>query len=130
MRFCEGCGQGHECEADTADGAEKAAVAIARIEANRDIEVARLNAGAAKVIAEAEAQGEAEHAEGVVEGLELATGGGEPDADDAAAPVIVVDGGDADEPDADDTAEEPPEVTAPAPEPGPRKPRSWDEAYR
>jgi hypothetical protein len=43
MRFCPECGTGHECEAGTA-GAPNPEVEIARINAERDVSVAKLAA--------------------------------------------------------------------------------------
>lgn len=126
-KFCPNCGTPHECAAEAASEAEKTALAIARVEANRDIEIARLQAGAAKHIADAQAESEADHLEGVIEGVELASG--ESDGDDVPAgdPIIVqVDAGDDDDTEAD--VEEPPVVDA-IPEPG-GKSRDWWAAYR
>lgn len=125
MKYCPNCGTGHDCEAEDVAGVEKTAVAIARLETNRDIEVARLQAGAVKHVADAEAESEADHLEGVIEGVELATGEGEPDTSDPAPSIVVQ--ADAPEDDAPDV-EEPPEVEPVIPA-EPENPGWWS-AYR
>src|SRR5579862_2802116 len=81
MRYCPSCGTGHECDSEEG-GREKAEVAITRLETNRDIEVARINAAAGVQIADSEAVQAAAHAEGVVEGAEAVI--------DAASPETIV----------------------------------------
>lgn len=97
MKYCADCGTPHECSAEIA--ADKTELAIARVQADRDVAIARLNARAAETIAETEAEHDASHAEGVAEGMENAleavTGTGEPDEGE---PIIV------------DAAEEPAEA--------------------
>lgn len=124
-KWCEDCGTPHECE--VIDG-EKADLAIARVWANRDIEVARLNAGAAKDIATVEAEHSAEHAEGVAEGMEtvLDAGQTEPEAEGG---DIVVDTEAEGEPEAEPEAEAEPEVVE-VPEPAQPKRGGYWGAYR
>ena len=128
MRYCPDCGTPHECEAQGAS--EKSDVAIERLRTNRDIEVARINAAAAKTIAETEAENSGERAEGVAEGMEAAldavTGGGGEEAE--GEPIVVEtepDGEPEPEPGPDN---EPPvvEVT----EPVTRTSRGWWDGYR
>ena len=66
MRYCESCGTGHECEVETA-GRPNPEVEIARINADRDIAVAKLAArqareelATAEEIAETQAEAEVE----------------------------------------------------------------------
>lgn len=116
-RFCPDCGTPHDCTAES--GVNKTQVEIVRLETNRDIEVARLNARAATTIAETDAENSSEHAEGLAEGMETAidalSGGSAPE-DDGGAP-IVVDMPDEPEPEpAEEPDNAPPvvEVSAPA----------------
>src|SRR5271167_4643898 len=88
-KFCPECGTGHDCEIASGLDPETAAVKIARLETQRDIEVARIQAGAAKVIAETEADSAADELEGVLEGVELATGAGEPPDPGTGDPIVV-----------------------------------------
>jgi hypothetical protein len=115
MKYCQDCGNPHECAAETVSNVEAEETKRVRIQADRDIRIAEVQAGAAKVIAEVEAESEADHLEGVIEGVELVAGDAEPDADDTTVPTIVVQG---DDPGAEETTdvEEPPEVTS-IPEP-------------
>lgn len=127
MRYCEGCGVPHECAAESA--AEKAEVAIERLRTQRDIEVARITASAAKVIAETEAEHSADHAEGVAEGMETAldavTGTDETEAE--GAPIVIG------APDAEPEPEPEPDTAPPfvdVPEPRTPKPAGWWDGYR
>jgi hypothetical protein len=90
MRFCPECGNGHECEGQAS--ALDREVEIERLRTKRDIEVARINASAAKDIAETEAESDVARAEGEVDGMETAldalAGGGETEGGDG-APVVV-----------------------------------------
>lgn len=68
MRYCPDCGTGHECEAAT-EGRENPEVAVARIQADRDIAVAKLQAriqreelATDEAIAETQADAEVESA--------------------------------------------------------------------
>lgn len=126
MRYCQDCGTPHECINEQRE-LDKTRVEMMRLETNRDIEVARINAGAARSIAATEAEHSADHAEGVAEGMETAldavSGGGDP------APVgdpIVIDSGD----DADPEPDLADDVTPPVVIPEPREPKSnsgwWD----
>lgn len=103
MKFCPDCGTGHECSAEIA--ADRTDLAIARVQAERDIELARINAGAAKAIAETEAENSSEHAEGVAEGMETA--------------LDAVSGSGDDEPPADPVVVQAEADEEPEPEPGP-----------
>lgn len=127
MRYCPDCGTPHECEAE--NGREKSEVAIVRLQTQRDIEVARINAAAAKTIAETEAENSSDRAEGIAEGMEtaldaVAGGPEEPEGE----PIVVEaepDGEPEPEPGPDN---EPPvvEVSEPA---APRS-RGWWDGYR
>lgn len=111
MRYCEGCGTGHECEAQAEIAAVDRQVEIARLETKRDIEVARIQAGVqrdeletAETIAETEAEAEVTSAVAKAEILGDAIEGG---IQDAPEPVII----DAPGPPAEEIAEDaPPEV--------------------
>lgn len=48
MRYCADCGTGHECEAETAHSGQPPEVEIARINADRDKYVARVQARIAR----------------------------------------------------------------------------------
>lgn len=127
MKYCPECGNPHECAAEVVIDAEAEETKRVRIQADRDIEIARLQAGAAKAIAATEAESEAAHLEGVIEGVELATDPGEPDPAEGGDPIVVqVDAGDQDTDEVD--VEEPPEVE-PIPEPA-GKPKGWWDNYR
>lgn len=90
MRYCQACGQGHDCPGDVS--AVDREVEIERLRTRRDIEVARIQASAAKDIAETDAEHSSEHAEGLAEGMETAieaiAGGGEPDGGEG-TPIVV-----------------------------------------
>lgn len=130
MKYCPDCGTPHECITEQRE-LDKTAVEIKRLETNRDIEVARLSAGAARHIADAEADHSAEHAEGVAEGMETAldaiTGGGET-AEPAGDPIVVEAGDEAAE---ETEAEEDDDVTPPViiPEPSAPKAAGWWSGY-
>lgn len=126
MRYCPDCGTPHECAAVTARELDRTAVELMRLQTNRDIEVARLNTGAAKSIAATEAEHSADHAEGVAEGMETALDAVS-GADDQPAPAgdpIVIDAGDDEDP-----GEPADDMTPPIAIPEPREPKSsgwWD----
>jgi hypothetical protein len=123
-KYCPECGTGHECETASVLDPETAAVRIARLETARDIRIAEINAGAVKHVAEVGAESEAEHAEGVVEGLELAAGGLEPEAAEG-EPIAVSIPEESPEPAGEPAADmEPPVVDIP--EPANRNPGWWD----
>lgn len=123
-KYCQDCGTGHDCETASSLDPETAAVRISRLETQRDIEIARINAGAVKHVAEVGAEGEAERAEGVVEGLELAVGAGEPEAPEG-QPIAVSIPEESPEPAVEPAADmEPPVVDVP--EPANRNPGWWD----
>lgn len=127
MRFCQDCGTPHECAAENA--AEKAEVAIERLRTNRDIEVARINASAAKDIAETEAENSADHAEGIAEGMETALDAvtGADEAEPEGAPIVIADPEPDPEPEGEpDTA--PPVVDIPEPRTPSRS--GWWDGYR
>lgn len=111
-RYCADCGTAHECTS-----AAETELALARVWANRDIEVARINASAAKDIAETGAEHSSEHAEGVAEGMETAleavAGGGEPEA--AEGEPIVVDPGSEPDPVLEEEPENAPDVVEVSP---------------
>lgn len=102
--YCPECGLDHHAaeraEAEEVQRIADREVEIERLRTKRDIEVARITAGAAKDIAEEEAGADLAHAEGRAEGME--------DVIDAVA------GGGNDEPPA-----EPEPLVIDAPEPGP-----------
>ena len=122
MRYCPDCGTPHECTAEGA--AVRADVQIAKINAERDVEIARLQSKAVVSVAETEAEHSAEHSEGYAEGvqdtLEVGEGG---EAPPVGAPIIV-DGGsdDGDDEAIDEGIEEAPPVvevpTTPTPQRG------------
>jgi hypothetical protein len=102
--YCPGCGaklnreveeaEVHETETQT-EQITDSAVEIARIEANRDVAVAKINAGVVEHSTEVEQAAELAHAEGKAEGLETALA---PEPEPAPEPVVVVN---------DDAPEEP-----------------------
>jgi hypothetical protein len=105
--YCPGCGTKlerelehaaetaeHETESQTEEITD-AAVEIARIEANRDVTIAKVQAGIVEHTAEVEQAAELAHAEGKAEGLETAIAPPEPP---PAEPVVVVDNNDEPEP--------------------------------
>ena len=80
MRYCPDCGTGHECEAAT-EGRTDPSVEIARINADRDIAVARLAARSAREeletveeVAEIQADAEVESAVAEAEVVAAAIG--------------------------------------------------------
>jgi hypothetical protein len=107
MSYCPECGAVRaeaESEPDViveAEHTEKPDVEIARIQADRDIKLAKITAG----VAETDQVAELAHAEGVAEGMAEAIA---PEVSDQApeTPVIVVD--DNPEPEAPEIAPEPP----------------------
>lgn len=129
MRYCDRCGNGHECTAEEAERM-KYEVKMEELRTNRDIEVARVNASAAKTIAETEAESGAARAEGEADGMreviEAATGG-----ETGTEPVpIMVDGPPAEpelEPGPDVEPPPAPEVSA---EPDTRGGGGWWDGYR
>lgn len=129
MKYCPNCGTGHECS--VTGELDRTAVELMRLQTNRDIEVARLSAGAAKHIADVEAENSAEHAEGVAEGMETAleavSGGGAEDAGEPEGDPIVIDDGT----DAEDVTEAEDDITPPVvvPDAGPAKPAGWWSGY-
>lgn len=100
MNYCPGCGtklnREQEAAAETAEHETEtqteeitdAAVEIARIEANRDIAVAKIGAGITEHVAEVEQAAELAHAEGKAEGLETAIAPEVPET--PPEPVVVV----------------------------------------
>lgn len=124
-RFCPDCGTPHECEAFEAD---KSAVTIARINADRDVKLAEIGARAGVKIAETEAEHSADFAEGKAEGLETAIGGDEPDPEPEGG-EIVVDTSEEAEPEADPEPEGEPEVVE-VPDPAQPKRGGYWGAYR
>lgn len=72
--FCPECGADHHAaeraEVEAVKETVDRDIEIERLRTKRDIEVARITAGAAERISEAEAEQEVAHAEGVVEGVE------------------------------------------------------------
>lgn len=121
MRYCPDCGTSHECEAQ-AQGREDPQVAIARINAERDMAIAKITARqeqqwneSREAIAEIEADTAAEVAvaEAEVLGAILATEGGDGEGDPVIIDAPPVDAGDP-EPDAGDL---PPVEGSPVPAP-------------
>ena len=93
MRYCSDCGTGHDCEVDTGPGRTDPSVEIARINADRDVAVARLNARIAREelatveeVAEVQADAEVEAAVAEAEVVAAAIGSG---AVDEPEPIIV-----------------------------------------
>lgn len=128
QKFCAECGTPHECAATPAGDYMTAEVKIAKINADRDVEIARLQAGAAKAIAATEAEHSADFAEGKAEGLEEAITGGEGEEAEGGEPIVVEVPAAEPEAEADDIVEEPPVITTPAPT-APKRGGYWD-AYR
>lgn len=128
MKFCPECGTPHECNAE-GESRTPPEVEIARINADRDVAVAKLTArmnreelGTAEAIAETEADAQVDTAEAEAEviGAILAEGGGgEPE---PATPPIMIDAP-VDVSQEADPEELPPAEGSPAPEPE-RKTRS------
>ena len=116
MRYCADCGTPHECLNETRE-VDKTAIELKRLETHRDIEVARLTAGADKHIADVQAEHSAEHAEGLAEGMETALDAisGNDGAESGEGDPIVIDGGDpGPEPEPEPAADlEPPVVEVP-----------------
>jgi hypothetical protein len=121
MRFCQNCGTGHECEAETG-GRTDPAVEIARIEAERDVKVAQIGARQDKAWNEtrvevAELEAEAEVAAAVA-GAEVVGAAIEAGIQPEPEPVII----DAPEAIADDAPDDaPPEVEGSEPPAAKRK---------
>lgn len=123
MRYCPDCGTGHDCEAETGSRTDPA-VEIARINADRDVQVARLQARmqrdeleTAETIAEVQAEADvaAAVAEAEIIGDAIETSGADTD---MAEPVII----DAPEAIADDAPDDaPPEVEGSEPPAAKRK---------
>lgn len=126
MRYCQACGTGHECEAEESGG-EKAEVAIARLETNRDIEVARLTSAAGVKIADSEATHAAAHAEGMEEGIGAVLDAATPAAPETAGPPVVISSADPAEPEAVPDLTPPEVITPPAEETGGA---GWWDGYR
>jgi len=129
-RYCPECATPHECEA-----AENAArLELARIEANRDIEIARLRSGEVKTeaaaaveIAESEAVAIAARAEGEADGMETVLDAGAPPAPDGAEPPVIVDMPEP-EPEPEPEPPAPPESEPPAESESKRA--GWWDGYR
>jgi hypothetical protein len=130
MRYCPDCGTPHECDS----GDMQARIRLAEIEANRDIEIARLGAStdrieaaAAVEIAESEAVIDAAHAEGEAEGMEtVLEAGAAPEPEPGAEPVIaVIPGGDSEPGTEGESPPPPPETEAPE-SAEPKRAGYWD----
>ena len=96
MSYCVDCGIDHHAEErEAAKSLGEIELAIKRLEVNRDIELARINAGVIRDTAVAEAEAAEEHAEGVEEGLAAAVDAMTPDMPETEepAPVVIHDGG-------------------------------------
>lgn len=112
--YCPGCGTQLEREIEHAEGEAveteqqteeitDAAVEIARIEANRDVMIKKIDAGIAEHVAEVDTAAELAHAEGEAEGMErVIEAASPPETPDA--PVVVV---------PDNPPPEEPEITPP-----------------
>lgn len=94
--FCPECGTDHHlgerAERDKQLAEVASEVEIARITADRDIQVAKITAGAETKIAVAEAESGLAHAEGVAEGAELVIDAAKPElpeSEEGAEPVII-----------------------------------------
>lgn len=88
-KFCADCGTSHDCTA-AAEGEVAGRIRIAEIEANRDIAIARYASRTAETLGELEAEGGADHAEGVIDGMEtvLEVIGGQGETD-AGEPIVI-----------------------------------------
>ncbi len=124
--FCPECGAA-AAVADDAAAAVSAEVEIARINANRDIKLAQINAGVVKEVAETEAAAEVAHADGVVDGIDKvldAVGGDQGD-----GPPIVLPPAEPEaepEPEPEPELPLPPVADTPEPEPNNRGGGWWD----
>jgi hypothetical protein len=87
MRYCDRCGNGHECTEEAA--ALDREVEITRLNTKRDIEVARIQASAAADIAETEAEHAADFAEGKAEGMETVIEASAPEEPGEGEPVVI-----------------------------------------
>lgn len=109
MPHCEKCHQDYgedlapaeAIEPESVEEITSAEVEIARINAKRDVDLAKINAGVAEHVAEVDQAAELAHAEGEAEGLREAL---EPEQPSETPPVVVM----------DDPSPEP-ETEAPAP---------------
>lgn len=106
MKYCTDCGTGHECEAAQSPGTNPD-VEIARINARRDVEVARLTAGMERdanetevEVAAIEAESGVAEAEAVADALTEVLTPPDPEPQPPADPIIVTDVQD------DDTSDE------------------------
>jgi hypothetical protein len=130
MKYCADCGTPHECLNETRE-VDKTAIELKRLETHRDIEVARLTAGADKHIADVQAEHSAEHAEGLAEGMETALDAisGNDGAEGGEGEPVIIGGGDPEaEPEPEPAADlEPPVVEVP--EPSASRGGYWD-SYR
>lgn len=128
MKYCPECGTGHDCTISSGPAPE---VEIARINAKRDVEVAKIERGnlraeleTEETIAEIEAIADVEEAEAVAEtiGTMLAEPAGDPEPPPDVEPVVVVH----EEPEPDIP---PPPAGEPRPPKPPKNPGWWD-SYR
>lgn len=106
--YCPECGADHHAaeraEREETERLADREVEIERLRTKRDIEVARIQASAAKDIAEEEADADLAHAEGIAEGMAEVIDAASPDPEPEPEPVPVI---------VDAPAEPEPEVPAP-----------------
>lgn len=105
--YCPECGVDHHASEREEKLAEQTAVTLAKIEANKAVEIERIRAGAARDLAEVDNALKTEHAEGIAEGMETAleaAAGGAAAPEEPGEPVIV------------QAPEEEPEIAEPEPE--------------
>ena len=115
MRFCQDCGNGHDCTAEGRESAESDEVKIARINREADVAIAKLAARSAREelatveeVAEIEAEAAVEAAVAEAEVIGAAIEAGiEPEPE----PVII----EAPEPAGDEPDDAPPELEGSAP---------------
>lgn len=129
MRYCPDCGTPHECSAEIA--ADRTELAIAKVQAERDIKLAEIGARAGVKIAETEAEHDASRAEGEAAGMETAIEAltGNADEGEPVGEPIVVEA--AADDDAEAEAEVEDDVTPPVvvPEPAAPRPSGWWDGY-
>jgi hypothetical protein len=127
VKYCAECGTPHECPAEIA--ADRTELAVAKVQAERDIRLAEIAARAGVKIAETEAEHSADHAEGVAEGMETAldavTGGSE--AEPAGEPIVIEDSDPEPEPEPE-PGNSPPVIDVPEPKTPARS--GWWDGYR
>lgn len=129
--YCPECGIDHHAADRAEEQAADRAVELARIEANRDITIAKINASVTRDTADVDQAAALAHAEGEAEGMQTALEGGAgvdqaPDVN--GAPIVV------ESPEPEPAPEPEPELAPPpappsSPEPGSRG-SGWWSGYR